>query len=252
VRGPHERDCRETLSLDGVSREASVEALMLLAERQCMLGDLEGALASNLRGLSLAEVPVLRARCHRALGLLLVRLGRFDEANQYLDRGVALFREAEDASGVLLVREVQALGMVLRGELERARDLFADCATRWEEAGHGVKALISHGELSGILLELGETDEARAHLDVVERWIKELGHLDQLPDLHMHRGLTSHLEGDLASAREAYGRGLEVNADVHDQEFELKLARDKISQTMFTMSKTYIDSARNRLNKLGG
>jgi len=219
-----ERDCREVLSLEGGSREVSVEALVLLAQRQCMLGDLEGALASQLRGLSLADAPVLRAQCHRGVGIMLLRLGRLDEAHQHMDLGAALFREVNDASGLLRMRELQAFGMVLRGELERARDLFTECADAWEQAGHGVNALVSHGELSGILLELGEVEEARAHLDVVEQLTHQLGHLDQLPDLCMHRGLTSHLEGDLATAREAYARGLRVNADVRDQEFELKLA----------------------------
>jgi predicted ATPase len=223
-RDGQERDCREALSLEGVSREVSVEALILLAQRQTMRGDLEGALASNLRGLSLADDPALRAGCHRALGLGLLRLGRFDEANQHLDRGAARYWEAKDALGVLRVREVQGLGMVLRGELERARGLFTRCAAGWESAGHGVQALVSHGELAGIALELGAIDEARGHLDVVERWIEHLGHLHQLPDLCMHRGLAHHLEGDLTRAREDYVRGLRVNADVRDQEFELKLA----------------------------
>jgi hypothetical protein len=39
--------------------------------------------------------------------------------------------------------------------------------------------------------------------------------------------------------------------DTADIEFELKLAKDKARQTMFTMAKTYIDSIKNRLAKQG-
>ena len=56
------------------------------------------------------------------------------------------------------------------------------------------------------------------------------------------------VEALVQKAKELKARGI----DTTDVEFELKLARDKISQTMFTMSKTYIESARNRLRKLGG
>jgi len=40
--------------------------------------------------------------------------------------------------------------------------------------------------------------------------------------------------------------------DVTDIEFELKLAKDKVRQTMFTMAKTYMDSVKNRIKKAGG
>ena len=39
--------------------------------------------------------------------------------------------------------------------------------------------------------------------------------------------------------------------DTADIEFELKLAKDKARQTMFTMAKTYIDSIKSRLAKQG-
>ena len=39
--------------------------------------------------------------------------------------------------------------------------------------------------------------------------------------------------------------------DTGDIEFELKLAKDKARQTMFTMAKTYIDSIKSRLAKQG-
>jgi len=40
--------------------------------------------------------------------------------------------------------------------------------------------------------------------------------------------------------------------DTSDLEFELKLARDKTNQTMFTMAKTYIDSVKTKIAKLRG
>jgi hypothetical protein len=56
------------------------------------------------------------------------------------------------------------------------------------------------------------------------------------------------VEALIQKSKELKARGI----DTTDIEFELKLARDKISQTMFTMAKTYIDSVRNRIRKLGG
>jgi hypothetical protein len=49
-------------------------------------------------------------------------------------------------------------------------------------------------------------------------------------------------------AKELKARGI----DTSDIDFELKLARDKISTTMFAMAKTYIDSVKNRIKKVGG
>ena len=44
----------------------------------------------------------------------------------------------------------------------------------------------------------------------------------------------------------------EKKIDTTDMEFELRLARDKLNQTMFAMVKTYIESVENRIKKVGG
>jgi len=54
---------------------------------------------------------------------------------------------------------------------------------------------------------------------------------------------------DLTSRTEALKK---KGVNTTDVEFELKLAKDKVSQTMFAMAKTYIDSVENRIKKLGG
>ena len=221
--GLYEAAEASTLQALWAARRASEDRLAALAWLQRaaiagtreQLGQSEEALGHAAALLPKLDDARLAARLHNAHGVLLTHLGRFDEAEDELTRGLELRRRHLGSRHAEVGRSLTSLGNLARkrGDLAQARRHHeAAQAIDRERLGddHPNQARHLHN-LARITLLQGDPDEARA---LYERALAlrraALG--NDHPDVgitHNSLGLLHARQGDLEQARLAFGRAIE-------------------------------------------
>ena len=150
----------------------------------------EEGLAWNRRTIAMAEAA-RDPRARRWLGALynntgwsLHHLGRFDEALELFDRGLA-FREAQDPAGraARIARWCRARCLRSLGRLEEA---LAEQRTLLAAGGEQDDGFV-HEELGELLLALGRPDEARGHFARAHALLSRLTGLETLDEGRLAR-----------------------------------------------------------------
>jgi tetratricopeptide (TPR) repeat protein len=156
---------------DGEARHKG-EALVEMGKIRSKKGDMKGA--SRLFSDALEQVkdlPGVRAKALRGLGVVESKLGNYSKAQELLERSARDAMSVMDSKGQLLAHMELGNVFIGRGMYEQAIDHFSKCA-----AGFGPVDLTNVYVNMGIAsASLGRTDEARLHLENAVRLADETG-----------------------------------------------------------------------------
>jgi tetratricopeptide (TPR) repeat protein/tRNA A-37 threonylcarbamoyl transferase component Bud32 len=203
--------------------EAATELVELFPDEPQLLQQQALALgAAGRRNEALARIdravqldplnPVLRL----ARGGLLRRAERFDDSAEALDEAEALFELAKSDEGRAAVESARG---ALLGRQERQREAvehFEHAAEIYLAGGRELSAAQAWLDVSGKLLEIGDTNAARERIDAALALGERLGNLKLQCDAYSARGILRYYGGDyegaIADYREAIDRGRQLES----------------------------------------
>jgi predicted ATPase/DNA-binding CsgD family transcriptional regulator len=116
---------------------------------------LERALSESEGGMAPVRAGVLNG-----LGLLLLNLGDYEQAERRCEESVVLYRELGDMVGMSRPLHLLALMDFDRGKLTRARSLLEECLAHFSEGGDKVGRAYALCHLAWVYSEQGEYDKA--------------------------------------------------------------------------------------------
>ncbi|MEM9460017.1 MAG: serine/threonine-protein kinase [Myxococcota bacterium] len=157
-----------------------------------------------------------RASYLHNLGIVAYSEGEYDEAQQLLERALALHRETHGPHHSNVAGILNILGMVAsyRGDLSEARSSFELALTRWQEAmgpehPHVATALTNLGHVAR---SQGQLDEARAFQRRALRILEQAqGPRSSGVAFCMHNlGSIAHAQGQLDEARDFQRRAVDL------------------------------------------
>jgi predicted ATPase len=159
--------------------------------------------------------PGLRARALLWQGLLLMR-GTGDDrpVTCYFDEALAVFRAEGDLNGVS--ETLQAEGDVYRnqGEMELARQRYAESLALAERAANGY--LVAHGHMGLALCaqETGRIDDARRHWQMMLEWAERAGNRASMALALNSLGEMARHDGDWEAAERCYEQALRLATEL--------------------------------------
>lgn len=161
----------EKVANDGEPRLKG-EALVEMGKIRSKKGDLKSASRLFSDALEQAkDLPAVRAKALRGLGVVESKLGNYSKAQELLERSARDAMSVMDSKGMLLAHMELGNVFIGRGMYEQAIDHFSKCA-----AGFGPVDLTNVYVNMGIAsASLGRTDEARLHLENAVRLADETG-----------------------------------------------------------------------------
>jgi tetratricopeptide (TPR) repeat protein len=161
----------EKVANDGEPRHKG-EALVEMGKIRSKKGDLKGASRLFSDALKQAkDLPGVRAKALRGLGVVESKLGNYSKAQELLERSARDAMSVMDSKGMLLAHMELGNVFIGRGMYEQAIDHFSKCA-----AGFGPVDLTNVYVNMGIAnASLGRTEEARLHLENAVRLADETG-----------------------------------------------------------------------------
>jgi tetratricopeptide (TPR) repeat protein len=190
----------EALEIDWVPFRA--ELALLQGDAAYAVGDNEGALALYRKGLAHAEASAHdRSKPQAAvnIAIVLVKVGRLDEASTQLDLAEAMTVRASDRKLQPSIMNLRARIADLRGNTDEAVRIYLDAITKYKALGAVTEAAQSQIFLYGIYLRLGKVAEAKALREEFARVLKE--QLPTVADTAFHdRCLEAMTSGELAHA----------------------------------------------------
>lgn len=161
----------EKVANDGEPRHKA-EALVEMGKIRSKKGDLKGASRLFSDALEQAkDLPGVRAKALRGLGVVESKLGNYTKAQELLERSARDAMSVMDSKGMLKAHMELGNVFIGRGMYEQAIDHFSKCA-----AGFGPVDLTNVYVNMGIAsASLGRTNEARLHLENAVRLADETG-----------------------------------------------------------------------------
>ena len=154
----------------------------------------------------------LTARLEITRGGFLTRLGRFREAVEFGEQGLALARE--DADPGLQAYALTLLGFAFDslGRYERGVECHTEAIVLYEEAGdlHGLA--MSHGNLAGSHMYLGEFRAALEHDELALALHARVGSTGWVAIEHVNLGAVLIQMGDLEAALEHLDQALRLRS----------------------------------------
>jgi tetratricopeptide (TPR) repeat protein len=161
----------EKVANDGEPRLKG-EALVEMGKIRSKKGDLKSASRLFSDALEQAkDLPAVRAKALRGLGVVESKLGNYSKAQELLERSARDAMSVMDSKGMLLAHMELGNVFIGRGMYEQAIDHFSKCA-----AGFGPVDLTNVYVNMGIAsASLGRTNEARLHLENAVRLADETG-----------------------------------------------------------------------------
>ena len=203
----------EKVSREGESR-LGAEALVEMGKIKSKKGELKNASKFFSDALDEAkEVPGVRAKALRGLGVVESKLGNYSRAQELLEKSAVDALAVMDSKGMLLAHLELGNVFIGRGMYDDAIEHFSKCA-----AGFGPVDLTNVYVNMGIACaSLGRSDEAKLHLENAVRLADETGQ----PRAKAY-ALTSLAEeliksGSVELAKEHCFRALDIVTDVDDR-----------------------------------
>jgi tetratricopeptide (TPR) repeat protein len=203
----------ETISKEGESR-LGAEALVEMGKIKSKKGDLKNASKFFSDALDEAkEIPSVRAKALRGLGVVEGKLGNFSKAQELLEKSAVDALAVMDSKGMLLAHMELGNVFIGRGMYEDAIEHFSKCA-----AGFGPVDLTNVYVNMGIACAfLGRSSEAKLHLENAVRLADETGQ----PRAKAY-ALTSLAEelvksGSVELAKELCFRALDIVSELDDK-----------------------------------
>jgi tetratricopeptide (TPR) repeat protein len=162
--------------LEGLAKDSNApskaEALVEMGRIKSKKGEFGAALKLFAEALENAkELPAIRAKALRGLGVVEGKLGNYSKAQELLERSAQDALSVMDQKGMLLAHLELGNVFIGRGDYEQAIDHFSKCA-----AGFGPVELTNVYVNMGIACaHLGRNDDARLHLENAVRLSDETG-----------------------------------------------------------------------------
>lgn len=199
---------------NGGEAPSSAEALVEMGKIKSMTGEPEEASRLFSQAMDQCpEHPSISAKALRGLGVVEGKLGKYDKAQELLERSARDAMTAMDSKGMLLAQLELGNIFMDRGMFEQAIDLFSKCA-----AGFGPVQLTNVYMNMGLACaSLGRDSEAKINLENAVRLADETGQ----PRSKAY-ALTSLAEilirsGQVETAKERCFRALDIVTDLDDK-----------------------------------
>ena len=167
-----------------------------------------------------AEDEEVQGRAAGALGILLLRLWRLEEAEAPLRRAYEAARDRGDRAA--LARAAEHLGSLahFRGHPTDATQHYEEARALCQATGDRQARAHATGNLGVVALSQGRFAEARHHLESYLALSRELGDIDGEATAMGNLGTLGILQGRLADARGDFERSLVLSREVGDREGE--------------------------------
>lgn len=203
----------EKVARDGEPRFRA-DALVEMGNIRSRKGDLRSASKFFSDALEQArELPAVRAKALRGLGVVESNLGNYSKAQELLEKSARDAMSVMDSKGMLLAHMELGNVFIGRGMYEQAIDHFSKCT-----AGFGPVDLANvHVNMGIANASLGRTDDARRHLENAIRLADETGQ----PRSKAY-ALTSLAEllvrsGDVEQAKEECFAAIDIMSELDDK-----------------------------------
>ncbi len=158
----------------------------------------------------------LRVRFDLAEGLLLERLGAYDRAETMFEGGLADARRLGEPGLEAAALNDQAMVAWRRGDLARARALFADVRDRNRQRGHDASLAGSLGNLGNVERDMGDLDAAHVSYDEALVLAERLGHLWEVANVLNNKAIAYAYARDLEAARVEFERALALQRSIEN------------------------------------
>ncbi len=144
------------------------------------------------------------------LGVVAIRQGRYQDATGHYQRAQALFRQADDISGV--ARAGCGLGIVhrLQGRYPQAVSQLQQALDLYRAQGDSAGAVRPLGNLGIVAVRQGRYPQAAGHLQQAADLARQAGDLDQMADMLSELGAVALHQGQLRRAASLQRRARSV------------------------------------------
>ncbi|MDJ0838046.1 MAG: tetratricopeptide repeat protein [Acidobacteriota bacterium] len=152
--------------------------------------------------------PIMEAEALRYQGLIHRKSARWEEAVRYSQEALAIYRNLDHLSGIILSQNQLATVNAQKGELDQAGALLQDSLSLLPLLGNRYvesQTLIKHGT---VLSMRGKTAEARAPFERALALFRELGDARNEAAVLNNLGNIANLHRDYAEAAEIYEKTL--------------------------------------------
>jgi predicted ATPase len=167
-------DADEALSLQP-KNDIRADALTLLGHLDCWRGDISNAEKRFRQAASLFEDRWREGKCFAGLGMLMVEIGRPDEARDTLARALACLEAEGDTHATAHVLAMGGLAAQELGDFAAARAAFERAHAMAVPTGDERYPALIRGCLGGLLLETGNFAGAIAMYDEALSVLRRLG-----------------------------------------------------------------------------
>ncbi|HEX4815541.1 MAG TPA: LuxR C-terminal-related transcriptional regulator [Nonomuraea sp.] len=203
------------LDLSGVSAGCVARARMCLAyglEARDELGRSLQAAESGLAGMSSAD-PFFRASTHSLMAVVLLRMGRADEAVRHAEEGLAVATRSGDlwnqAAGLAGLSAVA----LIRGRLREAQRHGEEALARARAHGHRWIMARTSCQLGAVAEARGDLVTARSQYEMTVPWYRELGNDADLARCLARVGRVAARLREFGAAREGLAAGLALSRE---------------------------------------
>ncbi|NUP00713.1 MAG: tetratricopeptide repeat protein, partial [Nonomuraea sp.] len=201
------------LDLDHVPDERVAHAKAYLAyglEARDELGRSLEVAQESMAGLAEGD---LFARCvmHSLMVVVLLRMGRIDEAAHHAERGLAAATESGDvwnqAAGLAGLSAVA----LTRGRLREAQRLGDEALARARDHGHRWLMARMAAQLGAVAEARGDLETAKSQYEMAVPWLRELGGDSELARCLARIGRVAAMLGEFGAARERLADSLALS-----------------------------------------
>ncbi|MGW0806909.1 LuxR C-terminal-related transcriptional regulator [Nonomuraea sp. NPDC002799] len=161
----------------------------------------------SLAGLSSANV-FTRCVMHSLLVVVLLRMGRADEAVHHAEQGLALARGSDDAWNQAAGLAGLSAVALTRGRLREAQRHGEEALARAREHGHRWIMARAAAQLGGVAEARGDLVTAKTQYEMAVPWLRELGGDLELARCLARIGRVAAMLHEFATARERLAESL--------------------------------------------
>jgi predicted ATPase len=192
---------------------------------------------ARVRTLGDADAPSTPGvRSLLAEGLLLEKVGAYDEADRAFERALEHAMRLGDAGLVAAARTDQATVAWRRGDLRAASDLLAQAATRYRDLGRDAALAGTLNNLGNVARDAGDLADAHARYDEALHLAEGLGHAWEVANVRNNKAIAHAYGGDLEAARGEFERALALQRSIDD--------RPGVSKSLTNLGNVHLDTGR--------
>lgn len=168
-------------------------------------------------GLAGAGFMKEQAKAYHFLGALTTALGDFHAAAGFLEKGLSIYEELQDDSGIAVSLNAMAISARDRGDYIAAQQNFEKSLACWRKAGDRVAAARCLHNLANLARNRGDYDRARLALFEALQIFAELGDRSGAAWCLNQQGDVAREQGDLEGAGAVYQQALSAFRDIGDR-----------------------------------